>query len=172
MNTAKRFEERWNFPHCIGALDEKHIVIQAPPNSASQFHNYKGTFWGVLLALVDAETDFWVLTLKILAATAMEASLLTLILAKPSGPYDLDVLPPSLLPSAPELGPVPYLVVADEAFPMKPYLSRTSPSRGHASLTASPEPAAYWRTLWASPPNAGGSTVEDCKSALMQQTIL
>ncbi|CAJ1050813.1 protein ALP1-like [Xyrichtys novacula] len=36
----------------------------------------------------------------------------------------LDVPPPSLLPAAPELGPLPYVVVGDEAFPMKPHLLR------------------------------------------------
>lgn len=25
---ARTFEERWQFPHCIGALDGKHVIIQ------------------------------------------------------------------------------------------------------------------------------------------------
>nr|XP_022910486.1 uncharacterized protein LOC111421545 isoform X2 [Onthophagus taurus] len=32
---AKGFEEKWNFPHCIGAIDGQHVVIQAPQNSGS-----------------------------------------------------------------------------------------------------------------------------------------
>lgn len=27
-NVASEFEEKWNFPHCIGAMDGKHVVLQ------------------------------------------------------------------------------------------------------------------------------------------------
>ncbi|XP_018374505.1 PREDICTED: uncharacterized protein LOC108768541 [Trachymyrmex cornetzi] len=58
---AEGFFEKWQFPNCLGALDGKHIRIQTPSNSGSQFWNYKKYFSIVLLAMCDAYHKFvWV----------------------------------------------------------------------------------------------------------------
>ena len=35
---ATDFEKYWNYPLCCWAIDGKHVVIRAPPNSGSDFH--------------------------------------------------------------------------------------------------------------------------------------
>ena len=58
-----RFEERWKFPHCIGALDGKHLMTKNPAKSGSSFFNYKQTFSVALMTTVDA--DYKLITIDV-----------------------------------------------------------------------------------------------------------
>uniref|UniRef100_A0A3Q2Q2W5 DDE Tnp4 domain-containing protein n=1 Tax=Fundulus heteroclitus TaxID=8078 RepID=A0A3Q2Q2W5_FUNHE len=55
---ARDFENKWQFPHCLGAIDGKHVFIQPPGNSGSMFYNYNSRFSILLMAVVDANYKF------------------------------------------------------------------------------------------------------------------
>ena len=55
---AAGFHRRTQFPHCIGAVDGKHIRIIKPCDSGSLFWNYKDFYSMVLLAVADSEYRF------------------------------------------------------------------------------------------------------------------
>ena len=52
------FEERWQFPNCVGSVDGKHIAIVSPPGHGSYFVNYKGFNSMVLMAIANANYEF------------------------------------------------------------------------------------------------------------------
>jgi hypothetical protein len=127
---AGGFEQLWQFPNCIGAIDGKHIVIQAPPNTGSQFYNYKGTFSIVLQAVVDANLNFRIITVGSFGrendAGIFRSSGLGLALETNS----LHIPPDRSIRGAAHLGPMPFVIVGDEAFPLRTNLMRPYPGRG------------------------------------------
>lgn len=58
LHVAEVFEEVCSLKHCVGAMDGKHVAIQSPMNSGSEFFNYKSQFSIVLFAVVDANYNF------------------------------------------------------------------------------------------------------------------
>ncbi|KAJ4934991.1 hypothetical protein JOQ06_007770 [Pogonophryne albipinna] len=121
---AQGFWEKWNFPNCLGAIDGKHIVIQAPPRSGSQYFNYKKTFSIVLLALVDADYRFRVIQVGDFGRTSDGGVYAGSVLGKGMETKTLHVPTSTSLPGAAHLGEMPFVMVGDAAFPLKLYLMR------------------------------------------------
>ena len=55
---SQGFEKLWNLPHVFGVTDGKHVRIEYPKNSGTLYHNYKGFFSVLLLAICDARSCF------------------------------------------------------------------------------------------------------------------
>lgn len=127
LNIAKKFEYLRNFSHCIGAMDGKHIVLQAPINSGSEYFNYKSAFSIVLLAVVDANYCFLFCDVGCQGRISDGGVFRNSILYKKICKEELN-LPVSRPLSGREIS-VPYVFVADDAFAisanvMKPYPGR------------------------------------------------
>lgn len=121
---ARQFEERWQFPHCIGCMDGKHVIIQAPFNSGSDFYNYKSNFSIVLFALVDADYNFIFVDVGCQGRISDGGVFKNTKFYKKLESKELGLPEDSLIPSLNKT--MPYVFLADEAFAltthiMKPY---------------------------------------------------
>jgi hypothetical protein len=41
LHVANEFDKKWNYPYCCGSIDGKHICLQAPINTGSEYFNCK-----------------------------------------------------------------------------------------------------------------------------------
>ena len=57
LEISRKFEERCNFPHALGAIDRKHNRIQKPKNGDSFYYNYKHTHSIILMAIAGPEYE-------------------------------------------------------------------------------------------------------------------
>ncbi|KAJ8030154.1 Protein ALP1-like [Holothuria leucospilota] len=126
---AANFWEKWQFPHCIGALDGKHVVLMKPDKSGSLYYNYKETCSIVLKALVDANLKFIAISTGALGRNSDGGIFARSRLGQRFADGDFNFPPSAPLPESEHLGPLPYVAVGDEAFPLLYHLMRPFPGR-------------------------------------------
>ncbi|XP_026470287.1 protein ALP1-like [Ctenocephalides felis] len=125
---AQKFEMSWNFPHCVGALDGKHINFRPARKEGSKYRNYKGSDSIILLALVDAEYKFLLVDVGRNGRTHDSTVFRTSVLGMKMENKGLN-LPSSIeLPNANYK--LPYVIVGDDAFCLKENLLKPYPDRG------------------------------------------
>ncbi|XP_069606045.1 uncharacterized protein [Ranitomeya imitator] len=127
LQVAAGFQSVANFPNCIGAVDGKHVRVLKPPRSGSRFFNYKKYFSVVLMAVADAHYKFVAIDVGAYGSSGdsrvLQSSQIGLQILQDGG-----TLPaPRPLPGSTH--PVPFVMVSDEAFPLKTNLLRPYPRR-------------------------------------------
>ncbi|GAU90902.1 hypothetical protein RvY_03256-1 [Ramazzottius varieornatus] len=132
QQNAESFEAMWNFPNCIGAIDGKHVQIKKPKNGGSKWINYKGTHSVVLMAVARADYTFEYVDVGGFGRQSDGGNWQNCTLGRALGDGEL-VLPPGRKPPlcAEKL---PYVFVADAAFPMSENLLRPYPGYALSSL--------------------------------------
>lgn len=126
LRIATEFENKWNFPHCVGAIDGKHVVIQAPPHSGSAYYNYKGTHSINLLAISDANYCFTLVDIGAEGRQSDGGIFANSEFGQRFERNEMD-LPQQSAVEANNGFPLPYVLVADEAFALKQYMMRPYP---------------------------------------------
>ena len=114
---ADGFEEEWNFPHCLGAIDGKHMT-ECPKNAGSSYYNYKNFDSILLLAICDANCCFTFVDIGDYGSTN-NASVLSNSAFGPAfdkGPETLKTLRPCNYKNVQKL---PFVLIGDDIFPQK-----------------------------------------------------
>lgn len=100
----------------MGAIDGKHIVLQAPFNTESTYFNYKKSFSIILLALVDADYCFTFIDVGAQGRMNDAGVFASTTLYRKMMRRELSL--PSTEPLPGRHKSVPYIFVGDDAFPL------------------------------------------------------
>ncbi|XP_066983814.1 uncharacterized protein [Macrobrachium rosenbergii] len=127
---ARWFEEWWNFPHVIGAIDGKHIRLRNPPFGRTHYYNYKKFFSMILLAIVDASYKFLYVDVGAIGSESDGGVFAQTRLCEMLAKQEANLPQPEFLPDAINGAPVDYFLLGDDAFPLRNYFMKPYPKRG------------------------------------------
>ncbi|XP_048509627.1 uncharacterized protein LOC125500573 isoform X2 [Athalia rosae] len=116
------------FKLLLGAMDGKHITIQAPNKSGSQYFNYKKSFSIILLAGRDANYMFTMVDVGAVGSQSDGGVPKESVYGKALDQNISDVPESTSLPGTNTRSP--YFFVADKAFPLKNYIMQPYPADG------------------------------------------
>lgn len=120
---AAGFEKNANLPHCIGAVDGKHIRVVNPATSGSLYFNYKHFFSIVLMAVADSDYKFVYVDIGAYGSECDPSVFKESTLWKSIENQSLGLPKDRPLPGT-ESPNVPYFLVGDEAFGLHRNLMR------------------------------------------------
>lgn len=120
---ASDFESTANFPHCLGAVDGKHIRLTSPFNSGSMYFNYKDYFSIVLMAVADSKYRFVYVHVGSYGKDC-DSSIFKRSKLWKSIENNAQQLPEERLLPGTESPNIPYFFVGDEAFGLHKHLLR------------------------------------------------
>ena len=123
---AAEFETKWNVPHALGAIDGKHVVMQAPYNSGSEYFNYKKTHNIVLLALCNARYEFLLVDIGG-SGRQSDGSVYNNSHLGHAIEHDLLNIPKPDKINPDSLKLYPFVFVADDAFGLIPHMMKPYP---------------------------------------------
>ena len=124
---AEDFDQYWNFPNCLGALDGKHVVMQAPARSGSMYFNYKKSFSIVLKAICNAKYQFTLVDIGDIGRQSDGSVYSSSHLGFAIENNQLNIPSQAKLPNSEKV--LPYVFVADDAFGLKRHLMKPFPSQ-------------------------------------------
>ena len=125
---AKHFEQRWQFPNALGAVNGKHITMQPPTDGGSYYYNYKHSHSIILMAIAGPDYECIYADIgtngrvndagvwnKCSISTAIDDNTLSIPSPRPL-PFGMEKMP--------------FVFLGDDAFALKSYMMKPFPQQG------------------------------------------
>nr|CAI5859436.1 unnamed protein product [Callosobruchus analis] len=121
------FNERWQFPNCLGAVDGKHIRIRPPSGSGAYYYNYKQFHSIALMGIANSNYEFIMFDVGTNGRVSDGDVINNTCFYKALVEGQLKIPADRNLPGT-NIN-VPHVLIGDEAFALKPTLMRPYPYR-------------------------------------------
>lgn len=119
---ADAFSRKWNYHNCLGALDGKHVAMRKPVGGGSLYFNYKKFHSIILMALADAHYRFLYVDIGAEGGAGDAGTWWRCSLHNAIENGRIRFPAAETIPN--DDNPIPYHIVADDAFALKTWLMK------------------------------------------------